>query len=484
MSIKIKLLISYLATFIVPLILIIFSALFIGMLYLDIFPGQNRLFSRYTDFRTNIVKGNKILDETMKVAYSNPEKLLDKNYENRVDNVLKALNAGIVIRKNDTNVYISDRLNNSAMLNKLRETDTFYNSQNNNFYLDKHYYSLDRTNFSYADRTRGEVIVITDMTPFKKFAFKYIVTLTIACIAILVLTNMIITVLMSRGFIRPLANLKKAANEIKEGNLDYEIKHSSKDEFAEVFGAFEDMRQKLQESHRLEQQYENNRKELISNISHDLKTPIASIKGYVEGIMDGVADTPEKMDRYIKTIYTKANDIDKLIDELFLFSKLDLKKIPFSFENVDILGYLKDCADELAFDLESRGVKLNFTTDIIEPEYVYADREKLRRVIINIVSNSVKYVEAETGEINIDLKNGKDKVIVHISDNGKGIDGKDLPYIFDRFYRADMSRNTAKGGSGLGLAIAKQIIEEHQGKIWAVSRIGFGTSVSFTLKKV
>jgi signal transduction histidine kinase len=136
---------------------------------------------------------------------------------------------------------------------------------------------------------------------------------------------------------KPLKNLEDGVEHIKKGNLDFEIKRSGKDEIGELANAFEGMRQQLKLSVEQQVQYENNRKELISNISHDLKTPITAVKGYVEGIMDGVADSKEKMDRYIKTIYSKANDLDKLIDELFLFSKLDIKKLPFNFEDVDII---------------------------------------------------------------------------------------------------------------------------------------------------
>jgi signal transduction histidine kinase len=230
-------------------------------------------------------------------------------------------------------------------------------------------------------------------------------------------------------------------------------------------------------------QYEENRKELISNISHDLKTPITAIKGYVEGIKDGIADTPEKMDRYINTIYSKSCDMDNLINELFLFSKLDLKKVNFDFRSIDITAYLKDCIEELKFDLEKRKINLNYN-HIKKNIDVIADAQKLKRVIMNIIENSIKYMNKDNGKIDIILSEEEAFTVIEVRDNGKGISNKALPFIFDRFYRGDSYRNTSNGGSGLGLAIAKQIIEEHGGQIWVQSEVNEGTSIFFTLKKV
>jgi histidine kinase len=329
----------------------------------------------------------------------------------------------------------------------------------------------------------GSTGVIPQEAALKELFGKYYTTLAAVIIIILVLTNLILTYIVSRSITKPIDNLKKAAIEIKNGNLDFHIKYNSKDEIGELSSAFEEMRCKLKESIELEQQYEQNRRELVSNISHDLKTPITAVKGYVEGIIDGVADTPEKMDKYIQTIYTKTTEINTLIDELFLYSKLDMKKLNFNFEKIDINKYIAHCYEDLAFDLKSKGLDLSFDTNCFEDTLVIADREKLNRVITNIVYNSVKYMNNDKGKIDIRLEEEANDVVVEISDNGPGISETNLPYIFDKFYRGDPARNTTKGGSGLGLSIAKQIIEEHGGIIWARSKKGIGTSISFTLKK-
>jgi signal transduction histidine kinase len=243
------------------------------------------------------------------------------------------------------------------------------------------------------------------------------------------------------------------------------------------------MRGKLKHSVNLQLQYEENRKELISNISHDLKTPVTSIKGYVEGILDGVADTPDKLDKYIKTIYAKATDMDRLIDELFLFSKLDLHNVPFHFEKVDLIRFLQDCTEELQFDLNEKGISLILEIPKDAAYQVAVDREKLKRVVLNILENAVKYMDQPQGLIKIRLTQQEEWVLVQIQDNGHGITAEALPHIFERFYRADPSRNSNTGGSGLGLAIVKQIVEGHGGEIRAASEIGVGTSIFFTIKK-
>ncbi len=281
----------------------------------------------------------------------------------------------------------------------------------------------------------------------------------------------------------PLSKLQIAARNIKEGNLDFEIHSETDDEIGMLCRDFEEMRLRLKANAEEKITFDRENKELISNISHDLKTPITAIKGYVEGIMDGVADTPEKMDRYIKTIYNKANEMDLLINELTLYSKIDTNRIPYDFTTISAMDYFGDCADDLAMELEAKGVEFTYHNYLEEDSKVIVDPEQLRRVISNIVNNSVKYMDKPEAKIQMNLKDVGDFIQVELGDNGKGIAPKDLPYIFDRFYRTDASRNSSKGGSGIGLSIVKKIVEEHGGKIWATSENGVGTTMYFVIRK-
>lgn len=305
-----------------------------------------------------------------------------------------------------------------------------------------------------------------------------------AMIVIVVITNGILTYYISRSMIEPIKRLSLAATKISEGNLDYSCASEKKDELGRLSNTFEDMRLKLKEAAAIQKQYELNRQELIASISHDLKTPLTSIKGYVSGIQDGVANTPEKLNRYMSKIEKNAHDMDSLIDELFLYSKLDLEQLPFTFEKVKLNDYFDDYIEDLSLKLEKKHGKAVLFYDKHGSYIVEADRDKLNRVVMNITQNSLKYMDKTYKEIQVILSEDQSEVQVEIKDNGSGIPKKDVPYIFDSFYRTDASRNSATGGTGLGLSIAKKIIEKHGGKIWADSEPGVGTSIYFTLKKV
>ena len=303
---------------------------------------------------------------------------------------------------------------------------------------------------------------------------------------ILVFTALSVGLWIYRSIAVPLVKLRKATRNIKEGNLDFVLEVEGNDEFSQLCQDFEEMRKRLKESTEEKILMDKENKELISNISHDLKTPITAVKGYVEGIMDGVADTPEKMDRYVRTIYNKTNEMDHLINELTFYSKIDTNRIPYTFSKLNVEDYFSDCAEEVGLELETRGIQLCYANYVDKDVLVIADGEQIRRVIHNIISNAIKYMDKQNGMkgiIQIRVKDVGDFVQVEIEDNGKGIAAKDLPYIFDRFYRTDVSRNSSKGGSGIGLSIVRKILEDHGGKVWATSREGIGTIMYFVLRK-
>ena len=307
--------------------------------------------------------------------------------------------------------------------------------------------------------------------------------LFISAFIILISVALVVGLWVYRSIAVPLVKLKKAMQNIKEGNLDFVLDVEGNDEFSELCQDFEEMRRRLKESTEEKNLIEKENKELISNISHDLKTPITAVKGYIEGIMDGVADTPEKMDRYVRTIYNKTNEMDHLINELTFYSKIDTNRIPYTFGKLNVEDYFADCAEEVGLELETRGIELVYANYVEKDVMVIADGEQIRRVIHNIISNAIKYMDKPKGIIQIRIKDVGDFIQIEIEDNGKGIGPKDLPYIFDRFYRTDVSRNSSKGGSGIGLSIVKKILEDHGGKVWATSRLGIGTIMYFVLRK-
>ena len=347
-------------------------------------------------------------------------------------------------------------------------------------------YGLSHTKLAQHNSDSSEIVYDISMgvsanskTQVKLIARDLLFTATV----ILVFTALSIGLWIYRSIATPLVKLKKATQNIKEGNLDFVLDVEGNDEFSELCQDFEEMRKRLKESAEEKIILDKENKELISNISHDLKTPITAVKGYVEGIMDGVADTPEKMDRYVKTIYNKTNEMDHLINELTFYSKIDTNRIPYTFSKLNVEDYFSDCAEEVGLELETRGIELVYANYVESGVQVIADGEQIRRVIHNLISNAIKYMEKPKGIIQIRIKDVGDFIQVEIEDNGKGIAAKDIVYIFDRFYRTDVSRNSSKGGSGIGLSIVKKILEDHGGKVWATSRLGIGTIMYFVLRK-
>ena len=347
-------------------------------------------------------------------------------------------------------------------------------------------YGLSHTKLAQHNSDSSEIVYDISMgvsanskTQVKLIARDLLFTATV----ILVFTALSIGLWIYRSIATPLVKLKKATQNIKEGNLDFVLDVEGNDEFSELCQDIEEMRKRLKESAEGKIILDKENKELISNISQDLKTPITAVKGYVEGIMDGVADTPEKMDRYVKTIYNKTNEMDHLINELTFYSKIDTNRIPYTFSKLNVEDYFSDCAEEVGLELETRGIELVYANYVESGVQVIADGEQIRRVIHNLISNAIKYMDKPKGIIQIRIKDVGDFIQVEIEDNGKGIAAKDIVYIFDRFYRTDVSRNSSKGGSGIGLSIVKKILEDHGGKVWATSRLGIGTIMYFVLRK-
>ena len=344
-----------------------------------------------------------------------------------------------------------------------------------------------------------------------------LVQFAISFLFIILFTAGILLLWIYGGIVRPLNELRKATHKMRDGDLDFSIDTTSQDEIGMLCQDFEEMRKYLKESNEIRLRYEKEMRELVSNISHDLKTPLTAIEGYSEGLLDGIATTPEKQDHYLRIIHTKAKEMALLVDELSESSKIENGIVPYHFRPVKVRDYFSDCIEELRMDLHVQNVTLQYKNHVSPEIRVIMDPEQVHRVINNIVGNSVKYFPTKEGTIWITVteqqptdsgpkeadvqrneksreKSSKDKkekvltpppepdkILVEIRDNGSGISAEALPHIFERLYRADASRHSSTGGSGLGLAIAKKIIEEHGGQIWATSEDGNGTSIFFTL---
>ncbi len=414
-----------------------------------------------------------------------PERLEDNSYLNTLQAQLSESGLYIALRKDNSIYYNGSTIfTDEELLTTLPDYGEGSRSSGSRSYIETDaQVMVKQMDFTFQDGSNGSIFLISQLNRILPETQDWLFDMVVAILLILVLTSLATSLWIYRGVMVPLNQLKKAAQNIRDGNLDFTVEGNGVKEVNDLCEDFEEMRKRLKESAEEKVAFDRDNKELISNISHDLKTPITAVKGYVEGIMDGVADTPEKINRYIRTIYNKANEMDRLINELTFYSKIDTNRIPYTFAKIHVADYFEDCVEELSYELKAQGIDLTYFNYLDEDVLIIADAEQLKRVINNIVSNSIKYMNKEKGIINIRLKDAGDFIQVEIEDNGKGIAQKDLPKIFDRFYRTDASRNSTKGGSGIGLSIVRKILEDHGGKVWAASKEGVGTIMCFVLRK-
>lgn len=433
--------------------------------------------------------------ELHKIIKDTPEKLEQKESLDKLNRELIDKFSFLLMSRDGRIYYNGSMMEDQEALSMIQKEQRASDMQ---IHMDEEsQYLFKRLPFQFQDGTDGEIYIITDAQVILGQLNLALKMLIVAFLVILVLSASLLALWLYQGIIRPLRVLRKSSQMIIEGNLDYSLlddpvgaqilgknkgkKRKCDDEISRLFLDFDQMRLKMKGMIEERIQFEKDQSELISNISHDLKTPLTAIKGYSEGLMDGVADTKEKQKKYLSTIYKKADDMTYLVDELSFYSKIDCNTIPYEFRIVNLNDYFMDCIEDISLDLEIKNINLSFFNYVEQGTMVVADVDKLKRVLHNILGNAQKYMNKEKGIINIRIRDKGIFVEVEIEDNGCGIDANDIENIFDRFYRSDASRNSKRRGSGLGLAISKKIIEDHGGKIWATSVKNVGTSIFFTL---
>lgn len=493
MKLKIKILISFILIIIVPIIVSKFASDFIDS---QTAKSINKHYGITTvvksDVDDNIRLMSKISASIYDVVardvvnlYSEHDYSNEQYWESLKDYIDKS-NMHIVVYRGENISYANCNEATKAYYKKVlpkKSVQTYVDDEI------RYYYDKDSTliirNLWYYDSDEGDSAIYFIMNSENALSecedFHRIKCITIALIIILAIVVFIFW--LKRQLFEPLEYLETATENIMEGSFDYSLEGLDNGLLSRAVKNFEKMRVAMKSSseHRMKSDKES--RELISNISHDLKTPLTTIKGYAEALKENVVQDPEKQHKYFQTIYNKANDMNKLIDELTIYSKIDTDSIPYVFARVNIVEWFEDLGRELKMELEAKDIEFTFNNYGRYEEYCVVDTEQLRRVINNIINNSVKNIVNKYGKINMRLRDEGEFVQVEIEDNGRGISMKDLPLIFNRFYRGDSSRNTAQGGSGIGLAIVKKIIEEHGGKVWARSVEGKGTTMIFVLKK-
>lgn len=304
--------------------------------------------------------------------------------------------------------------------------------------------------------------------------YPYIFLWLILVVTIVILTCTLFSVKLFRDILKPIKQLQKSAEKITEGDLNFEVMACDDKELNDLCTSFDKIRKKLKENAEKEVKISEERNMLMANISHDMRTPITTIKGYLEGIKDGVANSPLKMEKYLDTIYSKAIVLERLVDNMTEYSELELGRMQYAFEFLNITEFFNSLVQVYKDEVNEQALKME--SNIVSKDMIIVgDKSKLKRVFDNLVSNAIKY-NKEEGTISISLTNERNGALICVTDTGKGINENDINSVFDGFYRGDAARSNIKG-NGLGLGICKQIIESHHGKIWIKSEQDVGTEV-------
>ena len=432
MNIKRRLRVSYIVMLLIPVILLLATG------------GVIRLI--YDPVREHPELPGEFYSEIYPTLAEEPEKLLQADYLAQLE--------GLTGYQGKINMYVArDR----RVVNSLESIPSGTNGIESSPTI-----VVTDWDFRFTDGTPGEFSFLVSDSERVSGALVSAGIIVLIAIALLLVTNGVLSLRMTTSITRPLRSLEAAALQITNADLDTPFAYDGNDEFQGVFKGFEEMRVRLRDSLKEQQRYEANRRELLARISHDLKTPITAIKGYIEGIRDGIADTPEKVSKYLDTVYGKSVLMNDLIDSLFLFSRLDLGQERFRFERVALRTFLVDACEELQQDYKSMEVRLDGPVPEI---YAHADSTQLTRVITNLIDNASKYNTRHDASVVIGVAAAGPTALVIVRDNGPGIPEADLQRVFDSFYRSDASRSSRIEGSGLGLSIARQIMIAHGGAI-------------------
>jgi two-component system phosphate regulon sensor histidine kinase PhoR len=228
---------------------------------------------------------------------------------------------------------------------------------------------------------------------------------------------------------------------------------------------------------------EEYRKEFIGNVSHELKTPLFTVQGYISTLLEGAAEDPNIRDKYLKRAEKGVDRLIYIVKDLDMITKLEIGDLNLNREAFDIIQLISNVYELLEIKANNKNISLVLDKNYLEPIMVIADQERIQQVLTNLVVNSIKYGHTNgTTEISVEDLNSS-KLIIRVTDNGEGIEAKHLTRLFERFYRVDKSGSREEGGSGLGLSIVKHIIEVHEEKIYVESKLAVGSEFSFTLQK-
>ena len=274
---------------------------------------------------------------------------------------------------------------------------------------------------------------------------------------------------VARGMTQPLRDMAQAARRMERGDYAQRVVTASVDEVGQLAQAFNRMSAELDQLERL-------RRDLVANVSHELKTPISALRAHLENLLDGV-ERPEP--ETLQVMLAQSDRLGRLVDQLLDLSRLESGDVPLQREQVSLAPLVGEVLSEIEVTRADRGVALDRRlADDLPP--VFADRERIHQVLFNLLDNAVRFTP-KGGSVTVSAEWHEGAVDVHVADTGPGIAPEHLPRLFERFYRVDPARSQKQGGTGIGLAIARSVVEAHGGRIWAESSPGSGSVFTFEL---
>ena len=491
MSTRLKLFLSYLVMGFIPIFLLI--AVIIGVM-IQVVTTSPFLMSLDDDGQAKLLQGIDDILSIEIIVRENPEDLYDRKMLAGVDATLSTYHIGIILLDAKKQVFFASQfLDQDALIQDIHaaeQKEQLSSHIKNAHFSPLGYQKLDmQSNFTVLSKTLdnkpfGTLYLAIETGPAKKITDTHVRRVTTFIFLGMAGLIVFMTFLVTRSMMQSLKKLKDGVQHISEGDLNFSIKTSNKDEVTQVVMAFEEMRLRLKASIDTQVKEDENRKELISNISHDLKTPVTAIKGYIEGLIDGVADTPEKKEKYLSTILGKTVSLDRMIDDLFLYSNLDIGRTPYHFETLSATEFFENLCSEAKLDLSERGFEVTCNLQIPAGFKIRVDRQMIHRLQHNLSENAAKYCRASERKVVFSATMQGKEIVCSTEDNGTGIQDTELSHIFERFYRADAARTSTIGGTGLGLQISRRIIEDHGGRIWAESNYGEFTRISWSLPMI
>lgn len=311
---------------------------------------------------------------------------------------------------------------------------------------------------------------LSDMTASMVDMYRQIINAALISLAVAV----ILIYFLGKNILKPLREVTKATKQLARGNFDVRLNIRSEDEIGELSKTFNSVAEDLGK-------YENTRRSFVANVSHDLRSPLTSMQGLVQGILDGTIHK-DQQDYYLNIVLDETKRLNLLINDLLDLSQIESGKIAFEFKNVDINELIRRCL--ITFESRISARNIDVAVDIRdEKQYVHADENRIWQVMMNLIDNAVKFTP-EGGVIRIHTSESPASIFVNVNNTGETIPAEDLPYVFERFYKADKSRTREQEGTGLGLSIVKKILVGHGQNIWVKSSGKDGTTFTFTLKKV